>query len=77
MSDSDFVLDASGLNCPLPIMKAKKAMLSMPVGSVLKVIATDPGSIKDFPALCKTTGYELVSSADEDEKYIYFVRKTA
>jgi len=77
MSNYDLELDASNLNCPLPIMKAKKAFATLSIGQTLKIIATDPGSIKDFPALCKGPEYELLSSSEENDKYVYFVKKTA
>ncbi len=54
------VLDTKGLNCPLPILKAKKAMRDVPAGGVLQVLATDPGALKDFEAFCRTTGNQLV-----------------
>ena len=54
------VLDAQGLNCPLPILKAKKALKDVPTGGTLRVLATDPGSVADFAAFCRTTGNELV-----------------
>jgi tRNA 2-thiouridine synthesizing protein A len=57
----DKELDARGLNCPLPILRAKKALTDMSAGQVLKILATDPGSVKDFQAFCKQTGHELVS----------------
>ena len=59
----DKELDARGLNCPLPILRAKKALAEMTSGQVLRIIATDPGSVKDFQAFAKQTGNELLSSA--------------
>ena len=60
----DALLDAKGLNCPLPILRAKKAISDLTSGQILKIIATDPGSVKDFEAFCKQTGNTLVSSAE-------------
>ena len=57
---SEHVLDAKGLNCPLPIIKAKKMLKDVPTGETLRVLATDPGSVADFAAFCRTTGNELV-----------------
>lgn len=77
MSDFDSELDASGLNCPLPILRAKKAIGAMDAGQTLKIIATDPGSVKDFEAFCKQTGNELVSSGEEGGKFIFAIKKAA
>lgn len=77
MSDFDSELDASGLNCPLPILRAKKAISALDAGQLLKIIATDPGSVKDFEAFCKQTGNELVSSGEEDGKFVFAIRKAA
>lgn len=71
---SDRELDVRGLNCPLPILKAKKALGELASGQVLKVLATDPGSVKDFQAFCKQTGNELLSHA-EGAEFTYFIRK--
>lgn len=60
MSDP-VILDASGLKCPLPVLKARKAMRDLPEGGVLRVIATDPGAAKDFEHFCQTTGHQLVA----------------
>lgn len=77
MSDFDSELDASGLNCPLPILRAKKAIAAMDAGQTLKIIATDPGSVKDFEAFCKQTGNNLKSSGEDDGKFIFFIEKAA
>ncbi len=71
--DFDSELDASGLNCPLPILRAKKAISALDAGQTLKIIATDPGSVKDFEAFCKQTGNELVSSGEEDGKFVFAI----
>lgn len=73
---ADQVLDAKGLNCPLPILRAKKALKDMSTGAVLEIIATDPGAVKDFEAFCRTTGNELVSSAEDGDIYTFEIRKT-
>ena len=75
MADFDDELDATGLNCPLPILRAKKALNGLETGKVLRIIATDPGSVKDFEAFAKQTGNELMSSAEEDGKFTFLMRK--
>jgi len=77
MSDFKEELDARGLNCPLPILRAKKAINGLEAGEVLKIIATDPGSVKDFEAFCKQTGNELVSTAEDGGEYTFFIKKGA
>ncbi len=77
MSDYDSELDASGLNCPLPILRAKKAIAALDAGQTLKIIATDPGSVKDFEAFCKQTGNELLSSGEEGGKFLFMIKKAA
>jgi tRNA 2-thiouridine synthesizing protein A len=72
----DHVLDCSGLACPMPIIKTKKAVDGLQVGQVLKMIATDPGSVSDMDAWTKRTGHELLGSEQEDGKYIFYVKKT-
>ena len=73
---ADQVLDAKGLNCPLPILKAKKALKSLTSGQTLEVYSTDPGSVADFAAFCRTTGNELVEQSDADGVWTYLIRKT-
>jgi tRNA 2-thiouridine synthesizing protein A len=68
-------LDARGLNCPLPILRTKKALAEMSSGDILKVIATDPGSVKDMQAFAKQTGNELVNSAEAGGEYTFFMKK--
>lgn len=77
MSDYDQELDASGLNCPLPILRAKKAINQLDPGQTLKIISTDPGSVKDFEAFCKQTGNELLSSGEEDGKFLFMIKKAS
>jgi len=76
MSDFNEELDARGLNCPLPILRAKKAINGLEEGQTLKIIATDPGSVKDFEAFCKQTGNELVSTAEDGGEFTFFIKKT-
>ncbi|MFZ6649544.1 sulfurtransferase TusA family protein [Undibacterium sp.] len=68
-------LDARGLNCPLPILKTKKALADMITGEVLRVIATDPGSVRDFKAFSKQTGNELLSHLENSQEYEYFIKR--
>jgi len=71
----DKELDARGLNCPLPILRCKKALTDMTGGQILKIIATDPGSVKDFQAFSKQTGNELLSSAEAGGEFLFFMKK--
>jgi tRNA 2-thiouridine synthesizing protein A len=74
---ADAVLDAKGLNCPLPILKAKKALKEVPTGGTLEIQATDPGSVADFEAFCRTTGNELVESSSDGGVYKFLIKHTA
>ncbi len=76
MAEIDRELDASGLNCPLPILRAKKALSDMERGTTLKVISTDPGSVKDFEAFSKQTNNPLLSSGEEGGKFICVLKKS-
>ena len=67
-------LDTRGLNCPLPILRAKKALTDMRSGQVLRIVATDPGAVKDFQAFCKQTGNELLSHSDGPE-FTFLMKK--
>jgi len=71
----DKELDARGLNCPLPILRAKKSLTDMQSGQVLKIMATDPGSVKDFQAFAKQTGNELLSSNEDNKEYTFFLKR--
>jgi tRNA 2-thiouridine synthesizing protein A len=73
--DFDKELDARGLNCPLPILRTKKALNDLASGQVLKVLATDPGSVKDFAAFSKQTGNALLSSEALEKEFIFFMKK--
>jgi tRNA 2-thiouridine synthesizing protein A len=75
MADFDQELDASGLNCPLPILRAKKTLAGMEAGQILHIIATDPGSVKDFDAFSKQTGNELLESKEEGGKFHFMIKK--
>jgi tRNA 2-thiouridine synthesizing protein A len=68
-------IDMRGLNCPLPILKAKKALTDMRSGEVLKVISTDPGSMRDFQSFARQTGNELVEQATANDEFIHFLRR--
>lgn len=78
----DRTLDVKGLNCPLPILRAKKSLKELPPGAVLEVLATDPGAVEDFPAFCKSTGDELVESTTDEPApgarvYRFLIRRAA
>jgi tRNA 2-thiouridine synthesizing protein A len=75
MAEFDTELDASGLNCPLPILRAKKTLNGMESGQVLHIIATDPGSVKDFDAFAKQTGNELMESKEDGGKFHFLIKK--
>ena len=68
-------LDARGINCPLPILRTKKALTDLAQGDTLSVIATDPGSLKDMQAFCKQTGHELVASSENQGEFAFLIRK--
>jgi tRNA 2-thiouridine synthesizing protein A len=67
--------DASGLACPLPIVKTKKSLADMSSGQVLRVVATDPGSVADMAAFAEQTGHQLLSSSTEGGRYVFMLRK--
>lgn len=69
-------LDCRGMNCPLPILKAKKAINSVEVGQIVKMVATDPGSIPDVAAFSRRTGHETVQQAEGDGVYTFWLRRT-
>jgi len=71
----DKELDARGLNCPLPILRAKKALGELQSGQVLRIVSTDPGSVKDFAAFCKQTGNELLSQAEAGKEFTFMLKK--
>ncbi len=71
----DVELDTRGLNCPLPILKAKKALTAMQSGQVLRVVSTDTGSVRDFAAFAKQTGNELLSQTTEGSAFIHIIKR--
>jgi TusA-related sulfurtransferase len=71
----DVELDTRGLNCPLPILKAKKALTAMTSGQVLKVVSTDTGSVRDFAAFAKQTGHELLSQTAEGSDFVHVLKR--
>ena len=73
----EHLLDARGLNCPLPILKARKALKTVNAGETLEVLATDPGSVADFQAFCRMTGNELVEHSENNGEYRFLLRKKA
>lgn len=77
MASVDKELDARGLNCPLPILRTKKALNDLTGGQTLRVVATDPGAVKDFQAFAKQTGNELIESAETNGEFTFLIRKKA
>ena len=72
---ADQLLDAKGLNCPLPILKAKKALKDVPMGGTLEINATDPGSVKDFEAFCRATGNEMLESKEDGKVFSFLIKR--
>ena len=75
MQQIDARLDARGLNCPLPILKTRKAIGALEIGQVLEVVASDPGAIKDMDSFCKQTGNELIQNQSEQGDFTFLIRK--
>ena len=73
--DAHKELDTRGLNCPLPILTAKKALTEMLSGEVLKVVSTDPGSVRDFQAFARQTGNELVEQVNGEQEFVHYLRR--
>jgi TusA-related sulfurtransferase len=73
--NTDVELDTRGLNCPLPILKAKKALAAMSSGQVLRVVSTDTGSVRDFAAFAKQTGHELLSQTSEGSDFVHLLKR--
>lgn len=73
--DFDRELDARGLSCPLPILKTKKSLNELVSGQVLKIVATDPGSVKDMQAFSNQTGHPLLSSTEENKAFVFYLKK--
>lgn len=74
---ADVTLDTSGLSCPIPILKAKKALSAMSPGATLEVLATDPAAPKDFEAFCRATGNVLIESGNRGQAFWFLIRRTA
>ena len=74
---STTVLDTKGLNCPLPVLRVKKAMKDVPANGVLQVLATDPGTPKDFEAFCRATGHQLIDWKEENGVFVFNIKKSA
>ena len=72
---ADAILDAKGLNCPLPILKAKKSIKALEVGQTIQILSTDPGSVRDFDSFCLATGNELLESSTESNGVFSFIIK--
>jgi tRNA 2-thiouridine synthesizing protein A len=73
--EADKENDTRGMNCPLPILKAKKALADMASGQVLKVVATDPGSVRDFQAFARQTGNDLLEQTSTDDEFVHYLRR--
>lgn len=71
----DKELDARGMNCPLPILRTKKSLNEMQAGQVLRVVATDPGSVKDFQAFASQTGHQLIASTETGKEFDFYIRR--
>lgn len=72
---AEHFLDATGLKCPLPVLRARRALKALPVGDVLKIAATDPAAIQDFPAFCRAAGHRLLDAADSGGVYSFRIEK--
>jgi tRNA 2-thiouridine synthesizing protein A len=72
---SDTMLDTRGLRCPLPVLRARKAIQGLAPGAMLRVLATDPGTVRDFEAFCAATGHKLVAQSQEDGEFTFRIRK--
>jgi len=74
---ADMILDTKGLNCPLPILKARKALKDVPMGGLLEIHATDPGAVADFQAFCRQTRNELVTSTQDGKVFKFVIKRAA
>jgi tRNA 2-thiouridine synthesizing protein A len=74
---ADTMLDTRGLKCPLPVLRARKAMQRVAPGEVLRVLATDPGTVRDFKAYCEATGHELIEQSEQGSEFTFRIRKRA
>lgn len=75
MDESTLEVDARGLQCPLPLLKAKKGLNTIPSGALLRVLSTDAGSVRDFRVFCEQSGNILLESAESDGTYVFLIRK--
>lgn len=75
MSDFDYEIDARGLNCPLPILRTKKGLSQLGSGQILKVMATDPGAIRDFEAFARQTGHALLAADTTGPEFVFYLKK--
>lgn len=75
MSEVTQTLDTRGLNCPLPILRTKKALSALAAGEVLAVTSTDPGSVRDLASFCRETGHELMSSEEKSGDFVFHIKK--
>ncbi len=69
------ILDTRGLSCPLPVLRARKTLQKLPAGAVLQVLATDPGTVRDFRAFCEATGHELLEHTEQEGEFVFRLRK--
>jgi len=76
MSAADAELDATGLKCPMPVLRARRALKPLAPGATLRVLADDPAAAKDFPAFCETTGHKLLSADDEGGVLVFRIEKS-
>jgi len=72
---ADREVDAKGLNCPLPVLRTKKALNDMTSGQILRILATDPGSVRDFEAFCRQTGHELLQQREDGGVFIFLLKR--
>jgi tRNA 2-thiouridine synthesizing protein A len=72
---ADVILDARGLSCPLPVLKARKALRALPAGATIEVLSTDPGSLEDFPVFCQSAGHELLEVRQVDDAFCFVIKK--
>jgi len=72
---ADIFLDARGLSCPLPILKARKALRNVPVGGTVEVLSTDPGSMEDFPSFCLAAGHQLLAAGTVDDAFRFVIKR--
>jgi tRNA 2-thiouridine synthesizing protein A len=72
---ADVILDARGLSCPLPVLKARKALRALPAGATIEVLSTDPGSLEDFPIFCQSAGHELLEVRQVDDAFCFVIKK--